>query len=117
EGAARLADVFGARVVRVAVPPGVLHLKSLCSELSDDTVLAVEGAFAPETFGDARIVAVPASEAAGSNVVVHGKTALVAAGCPMARERIEAAGFRTIVVDTSELRKADGALTCLSILV
>jgi len=117
EGAARLAEVFGARVVRVALPPGALHLKALSSGLSDDTVLAVEGAFAPGTFGDARVVAVPASETAGSNAVVHGGAALVAAGCPIARERIEAAGFRTLVVDTSELRKADSALTCLSILV
>ena len=46
---------------------------------------------------------------------VVGRTALIAAGAPATRALVEAAGFTAVPVDTSEMRKADGALTCLSI--
>jgi dimethylargininase len=117
EGAARLGEAFGARVVRVALPPGVLHLKSVCSPLAADVVLLAEGTIPPATFAGARVVVVPRAELAGANAVANGRAAIVAAGFPRTRELVEAAGFRTVAVDNSELRKADSALTCLSILV
>jgi dimethylargininase len=117
EGAARLGEVFGVRVVSVPLPPRVLHLQSLCSKLADDTVLVVENTIPPETFVGARVLVVPRREAPGANVVVNGGAAIVAAGFPAARELVVGAGFRAVPVDNSELRKADGALTCMSILV
>lgn len=117
DGAARLGEAFGARVVRVALPPGVLHLKSVCSPLAADVVLVAEGTIPPETFAGARAVVVPRGEVPGANAVVSGRAAIIAGGFPRTRELVEAAGFRTVPVDNSELRKADGALTCLSILV
>jgi N-dimethylarginine dimethylaminohydrolase len=49
--------------------------------------------------------------------VVHGQAALVAAEGVRTQALVAAAGFRVVAVDTSELRKADGALTCLSVIL
>ena len=118
EGIARLAAearAHGLTVVPVDMPPGVLHFKSFCSPLGDDTVLVAEGAISPATFTGARVLLAPAAERHAGNAVVVGSTVLVAAGAPATQALVAAAGFTAVPVDTSEMRKADGALTCLSI--
>ncbi len=117
-GIERLAEIAAPRglaVVPVRLPAGVLHLKSVCSPLTEDTVLLAEGSIPPATFAGARAILVPAREGFAANAVALGDIALVAAGAPAAERLVEAAGLRALPIDTSELRKADGALTCLSI--
>jgi dimethylargininase len=117
-GIARAREVFGPagiEVIAVAMPPA-LHLKSVCSPLGDDAVLVAQGMLPPGTFA-ARVLEVPADEAVAANAVCVGAAALIAAGCPATAALVAAAGFTPHPLDTSELRKADGALTCLSIIV
>jgi dimethylargininase len=119
-GIACLRDAFGPAgftVVAVRMPPGVLHLKTVCSPLGDDVVLVAEGTLPAATFGAVRVVSVPREEAAAANVVAFGRTALVAADGVRTAELVAEQGFRVVPVDTSELRKADGALSCLSVIV
>jgi dimethylargininase len=104
------------QVVSVDVGP-LLHLKSACSALDDGTVIAAAGCFAPGAFGDARVVEIPAEDALAANLVARGRRAVMAAGHPRARALVERAGCEVRELDTSEFRKADGALTCLSILL
>jgi dimethylargininase len=116
-GAARARAVFGevgVEVIEVDVRDW-LHLKTACSPLTDDTVLVAEGALPAGTFGAARVITVP--EPAAANVVVVGRHALVPAGLDSAARAVAAVGLAPIAVDNSELRKADSALTCLSILL
>jgi dimethylargininase len=118
-GAARARTVFGRVGVDVIEVPvtGALHLKSVCSPLGDDAVLVADGALPRGTFRGVRELIVPADEAPAANVVVIGRAALVAAGFPRAAQLVADAGFEPVIVDTSEMRKADGALTCLSIVL
>lgn len=118
EGLARARAVFARRGIAVVeLPaPGALHLKSVCSPLGEDAVLVAEGALPAGVFGGARELVVPAEEAPAANVVTVGKAALVAAGFPRTAGLVAAAGCDVLLVDNSELRKADSALTCLSIL-
>jgi dimethylargininase len=113
-GIARAREVFGARGIEVidVEVHGALHLKSVCSPLGGDAVLVLDGALPRGTFGGARELSV--SDAAAANVVVVGRHALVAAGFDTPVADI---GLTAIAVDNSELRRADSALTCLSILV
>ena len=115
-----LRDVFGPdgfTVVAVNMPPDVLHLKTVCSPLDDERVLVAQGTLPAATFGGACVVSVPRQEAAAANVVAFGRTALVAADGVRTAELVAQHGFRVVPVDTSELRKADGALSCLSVIV
>ncbi|MBX3160314.1 MAG: dimethylargininase [Deltaproteobacteria bacterium] len=117
-GIARLAEVFADHtVVAVDLPPHVLHLKCVCSPLGDGRILLAEGTLAPELFAPHAIVWVPAAEAYAANAVALGRHVVVADGHPRTREALEAAGFTTHAVAHSEVRKADGSLTCQSILV
>jgi dimethylargininase len=119
-GVARLAEVFGPRgfdVVEVALPAGVLHLKCVCAPLGGERVLLARGSLDASLFRRADIVWVPASEAYAANAVAVGAHVLVAAEYPRTHEVLAGAGFTLHPVPTSEVRKADGSLTCQSILV
>jgi dimethylargininase len=117
EGVARLREVFSHLTI-VPVPlANVLHLKCHCSALGDDRVLLAEGTIAPETFAGLDVVTVPHAERYAANCLAFGGAALVPEGFPETRAAIERAGIATIALSMSEIRKADGSLTCLSIVI
>lgn len=119
-GLARAAEVFaprGLRVVAVELPAGVLHLKCVCAPLGDDRVLLARGTVPAAVFAGVDPVWVPADEAYAANAVAVGGGIIVSEGFPRTREALERAGFAVHAVPTTEVRKADGSLTCLSILV
>lgn len=107
----------GITVVSVPLPEHILHLKCVCARLDDERVLVAEGALPDDTFGGATLLRIPAEESYAANVLAIGKSVLCADGFPATRDVLEQAGFRTIPLVTTEARKADGALTCMSILV
>jgi dimethylargininase len=116
-GIRRLAEVFsprGFRIVAVDLPPEVLHLKCVCSPLGEDRVLLARETI-PGSLFDVDIVWVPAEERYAANAVAIGDHVIVAAEFPRTRDALVAAGFRTHPVPTTEVRKADGSLTCQSI--
>jgi dimethylargininase len=118
-GIARLAEVFeprGMRVVAIDLPAGVLHLKCVCAPLGDDRITLADGSIPRDAFGDVHAVRIPAGESYAANVLALGDRVIVAAGFPRAHEALTRAGLRIVPLVTTEFRKADGALTCLSIL-
>jgi dimethylargininase len=118
-GVARLTDVMqprGVRVVAIEMSPEILHLKCVCSSLGDRVLLA-EGSIDPAVFGDAAIVSAPADDPFAGNAVAVGDRVLATADSVRTHAALRAAGYRVIAVATPEMRKADGALTCLSIVL
>jgi dimethylargininase len=117
-GLERIASVFGPLGLEVTGVPvaGGLHLKSVCSPLPDGTVLLAEGTVPAGAFGGLEVLTVPSRERAAANVLALGDAVLVAEGFPETRRRLERAGVRAIPIDNSEIRRADGAFTCCSIL-
>jgi dimethylargininase len=119
-GIARLAAVFephGFRVVAVAMPAQVLHLKCVCAPLGDDRITLADGSIPPDAFAGVSRVRIPEDESYAANCLAVGGKVLCAQGYPRTRDALAAAGFEPLALATSEFRKADGALTCLSILV
>jgi dimethylargininase len=106
-------EPFGYRIRPVTVQ-GCLHLKSACSYLGDGNVLVYPPWIDADAFEGLRIVEAPDAEAV--NVLRIGKTVLVAAGFPGTSETIGSLGLDVRELDNSELRKAEGALTCCSLL-
>lgn len=116
-GIAGLADAFPTlRVVALDLPANTLHLKCVVSALDDERVVLAAGTFDPATFGAGTIV-IPADETYAANCVALGHHAIVADGFPATRAAIERAGWTVHAVPTSEVRKADGSLTCQSIVL
>jgi dimethylargininase len=117
-GIARLSEVFaprGLRVIPLDLPAGVLHLKCVCSPLGDDRIALAEGSIPAGSFGGVPIVTIPAVETYAANVVAIGEHVLVASEYPRTHEVLTRAGFTLHAVPTTEVRKADGSLTCQSI--
>ena len=93
----------------------VLHLKTGVNYLEDGNML-VSGEFIDKPdFAEYNKVVVPEDEAYGANCIWVNGTVLVPAGYPAAKAAIEKAGYPVIEVDTSEFRKIDGGLSCLSL--
>lgn len=106
---------FGRRGHVVQTPPGVLHLKSACSLLDPETVLATAALAASAIFDGLRILTVPTGEESAANALRLNDTVLASAACPRTLERLDRQGFKVQALPTSELGKLDAGLSCLSL--
>jgi len=118
-GVQRVREVFGPLGHAVTEVPvaGFLHLKCVASRIGDAAVLVAEGSVDTALFRGLEVVTVPREESYAANTVVVRGTALVAAGFPATRARLEGRGLRVVELDMSEIAKGDGSLTCLSIVL
>jgi len=94
---------------------GMLHLKTGLSYLENGVLLATAQAAAHPQFADFRVLDVPHDEAFAANSVWVNDRVVMPSGYPRTRARIEAAGYTVVEVDTSEFRKLDGGVSCLSL--
>jgi len=95
----------------------VLHLKCVCSPLGDNCILLAHGSLPRHTFRGVEVVEIPEDETYAANCVRVHDTVLVSRGFPNAATALKAAGFTVLPLEMSEIKKADGSLTCLSILL
>ena len=96
---------------------GCLHLKSAVTAVSDSAVLLNPAWVDADAFADHARIEVDPGEPFAANVVRVGSRVLHTEGFPCTRARLEAHGLDVLSVDVSELAKAEGALTCCSLLV
>ena len=94
-----------------------LHLKSVCTRLDDQTMLANPKWIDVDKLGVQRVIEVKGDEPLGANVLALRDRIIVSAAFPGTRTVLEKAGYKTVPIDVSELHKAEGALTCLSLLL
>ncbi|WP_125588446.1 dimethylarginine dimethylaminohydrolase family protein [Companilactobacillus jidongensis] len=93
----------------------MLHLKTGLAYLENNNLLtAGEFKTAPE-FEKFNKIGIEMDEAYGANCIWVNGYVLVPAGYPKVQKKIEDLGYKVIVVDTSEYRKIDGGLSCLSL--
>ena len=119
DGARQLADALsphGYSVKRVPMR-GCLHLKTAVSTLPNTVLLIDPRCVDAEDFDGARCVHVHHDEPEGANVLVVGDVVVIPASAPRTRESLAQAGYRMIELDASELAKAEGGLTCCSLLL
>jgi dimethylargininase len=64
-----------------------------------------------------RLIAIDPAEPFAANVLRIGDTVLCAEAFPATRSRLEAGGLKTVAIDVSELAKAEGGLTCCSLIM
>ena len=117
---ASLLEFFGHELRVIDIPEGALHLTSISSTPTDNIILAPEGFLIPEDFGSlpegCEIIWIPAEEVYGCNTIglPNGKV-LMAEGYPTVKAALNEHGLETVELDMSEIRAADGSLTCCSI--
>ena len=93
----------------------VLHLKTGVNYLENNKML-VSGEFVdkPEFAQYERII-IPDEEAYAANCIWMNGTVVVPEGYDAVLEAVKGAGYPVLTVDTSEFRKIDGGLSCLSL--
>lgn len=119
EGIAQLLGVlapFGYTVEAVEVT-GCLHLKTAVTALDDHTVLVNPAWIGVEALAGLARVEVDPAEPMGANVVRVGDALLYGAAYPRTFARLVARGYTPLCVDASEVAKAEGAVTCCSLII
>ena len=106
----------GYTVEGVAVT-GCLHLKSAVTQVASDAVLLNPAWVDATPFAGWRVVEVDPAEPHAANALLLGGTAVYPTAFPRTAERLERAGCRLAPVDLAEFAKAEGAVTCCSLIL
>jgi dimethylargininase len=110
-----LAAAYGYEVVPVGLR-GCLHLKTGCSALDDETILCNPEWIDAGVFRGCEVVAVDEAEQWAANVLRVGSSLCVGAAFPRTARKLAARGYSVRAVDCSEFAKAEGGLTCMSLI-
>jgi dimethylargininase len=118
-GFAQLRDLLepeGAHIEAVAVPDS-LHLMSDCSYLGQNVLLATGPLANLPAFAGLDLIRVPPEEGYAANALSVGEQVFLPAGYPSTTAQVRERGFQVLPVPLSEFGKADGGVTCLSLLL
>jgi dimethylargininase len=109
-----LLDEIGLGGIPVTTPPDVLHLKSDCSLLDDETILATRRLAASNLFKDFRVVLVPDGEEAAANALRVNDRVLISDAYPRTAALL-AKSYNVVPLATREIAKVDAGLSCMSL--
>ncbi|MBU6421393.1 MAG: dimethylargininase [Gammaproteobacteria bacterium] len=93
-----------------------LHLKSAVTQVADNTLLINRAWADARVFDSHKLIEVDPSEPFAANSLLVGNTVIYPAAFPKTRKRLEARGINMRTVDASELAKAEGGVTCCSLI-
>ncbi len=93
----------------------VLHLKTGLAYLENNNLLVAGEFVDKEDFAKFNKIEITTDEAYSANCIWVNEKVLVPAGYEKTKKAIENAGYEVILVDTSEYKKLDGGLSCLSL--
>jgi dimethylargininase len=106
---------FGYTVEPVEVR-GCLHLKSACTWLGGNTLLANRRWIDPAPLSGFQIADVAPDEPGAANALTISDIVLFPASFPATAAKLESLGWKLLRLDISELMKAEAALTCSSLI-
>jgi dimethylargininase len=115
EALAEAVRPFDYEVVPVPMS-GCLHLKTAVTAAAADVLLVNPDWVDLAPFRDWERIDVDPGEPCGANVVTAGGAVVAAAGFPRTADRLRARGLEVRTVDVSEFQKAEGGVTCKSLL-
>ncbi len=109
-------EPFGYTVKAVEMT-GCLHLKSAVTQVREDTLLVNRAWVDVGAFAGMQLVDVAPAEPMGGNALLIGETVVYPMAYVETRERLENRGITVQAVDVSELAKAEGGVTCCSLIL
>ena len=111
-----LSQKVGKKIISVPVIKG-LHLKSAVSYLGNNVLLIDPERVENTAYKSFQWIEVEEKDSYAANCLALGNRIIMPAGFPTIREKILQHGFETVEVEMSEFEKADGGVTCLSIIL
>jgi dimethylargininase len=103
-------------VVNAVEVSGCLHLKSAVTSVGENTLLVNRAWVDAGAFGDVALIDVDPSEPFGGNALLVSETVIYPSGYPRTQRRLQEHSVTVQTVDVSELGKAEGGVTCCSLI-
>jgi dimethylargininase len=116
EALREIAEGFGYRVEAITVR-GCLHLKTACTALPDGRLLVNPAWIDPASLAGHDFLHIPPAEPWAANTLPIGHRVLLPAEHPQTADLLHRLGFEPHPVPLSEFAKAEGGVTCLSIVM
>ncbi len=110
----KIIESYGYQLIIVALEE-MLHLKTGVNYLGDNNLLITGEFLGKEEFRNFNQVEIPEAEAYAANCIRVNEFVIVPEGYPVTLNAVKQLGYPTITVDTSEFKKLDGGLSCLSL--
>lgn len=104
---------YQVRAVRVT---GCLHLKSAVTQVGEDTLLLNPEWVSKVDLPGMQFIEVDPSEPYAANAVLVDGTLIYPSSFPKTKIKLEKAGIKLLIVEADELAKAEGAVTCCSLI-
>jgi len=105
---------FGYEVLAVKVT-GCLHLKSAATRVRENTLLINPAWVAKAQFPGLEFIEIDPAEPYAANAVLVDDTIIYPSSFPRTQALLRQAGVEMVTVDADELAKAEGAVTCCSL--
>ena len=99
----------------VATPEGVLHFKTDCSLLDDETVLSTARLAESGAFERFKQVIIPEGEEPAANALRVNDVVMVGSDFPRTIEMLDKLGYKVVPMKTTEIGKIDAGLSCMSL--
>lgn len=115
DGLRRLLESIGLAGKVVQVPRGTLHLKSDCSLVDEEIILATDELARSGLLEGFRVLVVPHDERHATNALRVNDVVFIRAGCPRTQELLEEHGLKVKPLPVSEIAKIDAGLSCMSL--
>ena len=96
-------------------PPEILHFKTESSLLDAQTVLATPALAESGAFKGLQVIETVPGEEAAANAIRVNDFVFLSAGYPKTATRLEAAGYKLKILNTSQAALVDGGLSCMSL--
>jgi dimethylargininase len=112
----RVASRHGYKVMSVPVT-GSLHLKTACCALPDGRLFVNPAWIDAAALGDYELIRIPEREPWGANMAVIDDTVLMNSAHVQTADLVRSLGFPVRTTDLREFAKAEGGITCLSLLI
>ncbi|MDL2409428.1 arginine deiminase family protein [Rhizobium calliandrae] len=115
EALAGLIEKLGRKAKLVATPEGVLHFKTDCSLLDEETVLSTARLASTGVFEDFKQIIIPNGEEPAANALRVNDVLMVPSDHPRTLEMLDKLDYRIVPMKTAEIGRIDAGLSCLSL--
>jgi dimethylargininase len=115
EALVKCLSALGRKGEIVQTPADVLHFKTDCSLLDDETVFTTRRLAASGVFDGFNTFFVPDGEEAAANALRVNDVVMVGADFPKSIELLDKLGYKTVPIPTTEIGKIDAGLSCMSL--
>lgn len=115
EGVQRLLAGLGRRVRIVDTPQGVLHFKSDCALIDDETILSTRRLAASGVFEGFRIIETPDGEEAAANALRVNRALFIGSKYRRTADLLVRENYPVTALPVDHIARIDAGLSCLSL--